>query len=282
MYEEEFSDKSRKIMAIIALAYGVFHITLAPIIFQATWRNLMEKIVSLIPADPAMETAPFFQTVWFSTARSISIVAGITLIVVAYSLWKKEPWAYPLSLLCIALPIILNIVLAIPHLAQGLGMAPNMIIVIVGLVCYWTFVLLKKGTTIEKVSRFAVFTLLGAIAGQINILVLHGTKSAFTQLDVDLMGLFDPKIHIYTIEAPVNLFAMIMFCLSIYLLASRNQKGYFLALVAGGSVFFVNIVAQIIRMETFDFLGAALFASILVILLLIPVVKESLLGPLKE
>ena len=184
--------------------------------------------------------------------------------------------------MCIALPIILNVILAIPHLAQGLGMAPNMLIIIVGLVCYWTFVLLKKGTPIEKASRFAVFTLLGALAGQINILVLHGTKSTFSQLDVDLMGLFDPRIHIYSIEAPINLFAMIMLCLAIYQLASRNPKGYYVALVAGVSVFFVNIIAQIVRMETFDFLGAALFAAILVVLLLIPVVKESLIDTVKE
>ena len=149
------------------------------------------------------------------------------------------------------------------------------IIIIFGLVCYWTFVLLKKGSLIEKGSRFAVFTLLGAIAGQINILVLHGTKNALTSgLDLTL---FQPEIAIYTVEAPVNLFAMIMLSLSIYLLASHNKKGYNLAIVAGISVFWVNIIAQIIRMETLDFLGAAVFALILVILLLIPVVKRSVL-----
>jgi hypothetical protein len=94
MYEEEFSDNSFKILAILAVVYGLFHITLAPLIFNGTWQNLMEKIVSLIPTQPALETAPFFQTLWFSAARSISIVAGVTLIVIAYSLWKKEPWAY--------------------------------------------------------------------------------------------------------------------------------------------------------------------------------------------
>ena len=66
MSEEEFSDSSRKILAILALIYGLFHLTLAPLIFNGTLQNLMEKIVSLIPTQPALETAPFFQTLWFS------------------------------------------------------------------------------------------------------------------------------------------------------------------------------------------------------------------------
>ncbi|MHA1974996.1 MAG: hypothetical protein ACTSW1_18545 [Candidatus Hodarchaeales archaeon] len=277
MYEEDFSDRSRLILVIVALFYGVFNITLGPIIFQMTWQRLMERILSLTPSNPALETAPFFHTIWFSIVRSISVLAGITLIVIAYNLWKKDKWAYPLSLMCIALPIMLNVVLAIPHLAQGLGMAPNMIIILVGLICYWIFVLLKNGTTKERITRFVIFTLLGAITGQINILVLHGTKNTLSSgLD---MTLFNPEIAIYTIEAPVNLYAMVMFTLSIYLLASENIKGYYLAIVGGVAVFFVNLIAQIIRMQTFDFLGAAIFALILVILLLVPQVKESLLGP---
>jgi uncharacterized membrane protein len=280
MYKEELSDRSRLILVVIALVYGVFSFTLNPLLIQITWENLMEKILSLIPTQPAMEQAPFFQTFWFSATRSISIMAGVTLVVIAYSLWKKEPWAYPLSLLCIALPIILNVVLAVPHLAQGLGMPVNVFIIIFGLICYWTFILLKPGTLIEKVSRFAVFTLLGIIAGQLNILVLHGTKSALTSgLD---MTLFDPKISIYTIEAPVNLFAIVMLSLSIYLLASQNQKGYFLALVAGVAVFLVNMAAQLIRMETFDFLAVAVYAVVLIVLLLIPAVKESLFEPASD
>jgi hypothetical protein len=267
-------------LVIVAVAYGIFNFTVTPVLIQVTWQNLMEKILSLIPTQPAMEMAPFFQTFWFSATRSISVVAGVTLVVVAYSLWKKEPWAYPLSLLCIALPIMLNVVLAIPHLAQGLGMAPNVLIIISGLICYWTFILLRNGTRVEKISRFAVFTLLGVIVGQLNILVLHGTKSALTSgLD---MTLFDPRISIYTIEAPVNLYAMVMLCLSIYLLASRNLKGYYLALVAGVSVFVVNGAAQIIRMETIDFLAVAIYALVLVVLLLIPMVKESLVGTMSE
>ena len=280
MYEEELSDRSRQILVIVAVAYGIFNFTIAPVLIQATWQNLMEKILSLIPTQPAMETAPFFQTFWFSATRSISILAGVTLVVIAYSLWKKEPWAYPLSVLCIALPIMLTVVITIPHLAQGLGMAPTVIIIVSGLICYWLFILLKNGSRVEKISRFAVFTLLGVIVGQLNILVLHGTKSALTSgLD---MTLFDPKISIYTIEAPVNLYAMVMLSLSIYLLASRNLKGYYLALVAGVAVFIVNGAAQIIRMETIDFLAVAIYALVLVVLLLIPMVKASLVGTMSE
>lgn len=280
MYEEDFSDRSRLILVVVALFYGVFSFTLTPLLIQITWESLMEKIISLIPTQPAMEQAPFFQTFWFSATRSISIMAGVTLVVIAYSLWKKEVWAYPLSLLCIALPIILNVVLAVPHLAQGLGMPVNVLVIVSGLLCYWIFILLRPGSPMEKISRLAVFTLLGVIAGQLNILVLHGTKSALTSgLD---MTLFDPKISIYTIEAPVNLFAIIMLSLSIYLLASHNQKGYFLALVAAVAVFLVNTAAQLIRMETFDFIAVAVYAAVLIVLLLIPTVKESLLGPIND
>jgi len=73
-----------------------------------------------------------------------------------------------------------------------------------------------------------------------------------------------------------------MLSLSIYLFASQNQKGYFLALVAAVAVFLVNTAAQLIRMETFDFIAVAVYTAVLIVLLLIPMVKESLLGPVND
>ena len=91
------------------------------------------------------------------------------------------------------------------------------------------------------------------------------------------MTLFDHKISIFTIEEQINLMVMFLLSISIYYLAGSNKKGYYLAFLSGLSVFVVNMIAQVIRMETIDFLAVAIYGLVLVILLLVPIVRNSII-----
>jgi len=279
MNEVRISKTARKIMAIISLVYGFFVAIIGPILIEMTLQFLLGTIVPLIPSDPHLAMAPGFISTWFFALRSIDVVAGITLVLIAYYLWKGESWAWPVALSAISLPTIFGVLTTLPYIVHVGTPPPAMIILIFGLVTYLIVLLLKRCDKIEKLARAIVFTLLGVIAGQINVLIMHGIKGLYDNPDVPL--LIDPKIAIYGFEAPLNLIALIMCILAIPLLANRRAKmktiGWFLGLIAGISVIIANLPTHIIRMVTQDFLLAGILGIVLTISLLIPAFRSRLI-----
>ncbi|MFX0047255.1 MAG: hypothetical protein ACFE8G_03715 [Candidatus Hermodarchaeota archaeon] len=280
MNEEHISTKSYHIIAIVALVYGLFASIVTPLLIEATYQVLTTTIVPLIPSEPELTLAPGFITTWFFTIRGIDVVAGITLVVISYYLWKGESWTYPITVSCISLPTLLGVLTTLPYLVHVGSPPPAMIVIVLGLICYFIVLLLKKGDKLEKIARLVVFTLLGVTAGQINVLVMHGIKGIFDNPDAPLLT--DPKNAIYGFEVPLNLIGMLMFIFAILLLANDNTKrrtlGWFFGLIGGIAVVGANFPTHFIRLVTNDFLLAGVLGAALVISLLIPAFKSRLIG----
>lgn len=280
MNDERISTKSYHIIAIVALIFGLFAAIVTPLLIEATYQVLTTTIVPLIPIDPELTLAPGFITTWFFAIRGIDVVAGITLVVISYNIWKGESWTYPIAVSCISLPTILGVLTTLPYLVHVGGPPPAMIVIVLGLVSYFIVLLLKRGDKLEKIARLVVFTLLGITAGQINVLVMHGIKGIFDNPDAPL--LIDPKNAIYGFEVPLNLIGMLMFIIAIPLLATDNPKrrtlGWFFGVIGGIAVVIANFPTHFIRLVTNDFLLAGILGAALTISLLIPAFKSRLIG----
>ncbi len=276
MNDVKDSIAARRTMAILAVVLGLFIVIFGPSLIQSTLDALMEKIASLIPTQPNMVLAGVLLPTFFFIFRGFDMVAGITLVLIAYPLWKGETWAWPVALSCISFPTLFGIYTSLPFLVQFGKPAPAALLLIFGLITFWTFLLIKVGSRIEKTARFFVFTMLGIVPAHIIVLVNHGVKGLMDRPDKPLFT--DPMITIYGFEAPMNFIAFVMCIIAIPLLASRKQTGWWLGLIAGVTVIVANYPTHIIRMQTSDFLVAGTLGVLLTISLLIPAFKASLLG----
>jgi hypothetical protein len=275
--EENFTRKARLTMAILAVVFGIFGAFVVPVLVGTTFSKLVGKLLRLMVEDPHFIQAPKMLTIWFTGMLGITFAASVALIVLAYPLMKGKPWAWSAALVCIALPTIFAVIEILPFVVHIGRPPPTMIALLVGLAVYWTILLSKKGDRMERTARFVVFTLLGVVAGHINVLTMHGFKGI---LDWPQSPLFSALEHaVYAVEAPANLIAMLMCVAAIPLLASRKKSGWWLALIAGVVVVFANFPTHFIRLKTSDFFVAGTLGLALSISLVVPAFRTRLLPP---
>lgn len=276
MHNSDITPKNRKILAILAVVFGLFVALVGPFLIQSTIVQLMEKVASMIPNKPEMILTGVLLPTFFFIMRAIGVVAAIALILISVPLNKGEPWAWPIAVWCISLPTMFGIFTALPFLVQFSQPAPAALILVLGLITFWTFLLLKNGDRLEKTARFIVFTLLGVVPAHIIVLVNHGIKGLIDRPNKPLLN--DLIISIYGFEAPLNFIAFVMCIIAIPNLAARKQTGWWLGLIAGVTVIIANFPTHFIRMQTSDFFVAGLLGTLLTAALLYPKFKHSLLG----
>ena len=276
MNEEKFSKSNRKILAILALVFGLYTITIGSVLIQINLDSLINTVIPLSLIDPDLATGPMYSSIWVNAIRGIGVVASITLVIIVYPFWKGESWAWPIAISCISLPTIYSVLINLPYMVQVGFPPPALPNLLFGLITYWVFLLLKKGDIREKIPRITVLTLLGFVAGHINVLIMHGIKGLVdTGFGIEIL---DPMNSIYGFEVPLNFLAIIMCIVAIPLLADRKPAGWWLALIAGTTVAVANLPTHLIRMVTFDFLVAGILGLLLVIWLLIPSFRKNLIG----
>jgi len=172
--DDNFTPAARKTMAVLVLVFGLFVTFIGPFLIQSTLDAVMEKVAMLIPTQPLMKLAGVFLPTGYIIMRGIGAVAGITLALIAYPLWKGEKWAWPVALSCLSLPTMFGVYTSLPYLVQFGKPAPAVAILLAGLIVYWWVLLLKKGDRTTKIARFFTFTMLGIVPGHIIVLVNHG------------------------------------------------------------------------------------------------------------
>jgi hypothetical protein len=276
MNAENFSQRARTIMAILAVLFGLFVVFVGPFLIQNSLDAVLERVNKLAQSNPEFKMPGILLPIWFYLMRAIGVVSGITLVLIAYPIYKGEKWTWPVALICFGLPTMFGVFTTLPHLVQYGRPAPAGIILLLGLVCYWTVLLLKKGDRTDKIARFLVFTMLGVLPGHIIVLVNHGLKGLITNPDKPLY--LDPKTTIYGFETPLNFIAFSMCVAAIPLLASRKAAGWWLGLIAGFTALVANYPTHFIRMQTSDFFVGGSLGLLLAIFLLIPTFKTRLLS----
>lgn len=275
MKENHFSAGGRTAMAVLAVLFGLFIVFCAPFLIQRMLDETLSFIVAHQAAEPGFVIASILLPVFVFLFRAISAVAGIALIVIAYPLWKGEEWAWPAALSCISLPTMFSVLFVLPYLAE-LGKPPiTVVVLLIGLAVYLTFILLKQGSGMDKLARFIALTLLGMLPGHASILVIHSLRSLMTRPDKPLFT--DPKITIFGFEGPINFIIMILCIMAIPLLASQKKSGWYLGLIAGIAAIVADYPTHFIRLETSDFFVGGTVGLLLTISLLIPAFKDRLL-----
>lgn len=240
------------------------------------------RIVKLMaegdPSAPLLTLTTWLVSFFFPFWGTMPVIAGLTLLVIVWPLYRGESWARGLALLCLVVPAMGGAYMIVPWMnfvgtVEG-GFPPAVIIMTIGLIPYFTLLLADKGDLTQKTVDFLVFLMLGVSSaeafanGHAAFRILYGHPSR---------PLFGEGIAI-TYFGWLGLWVSALLTIAaIYLLGRRRESGWYAAIIGGLVAFVVSGATHYVRHATLDYLYGSLMGLSIVIMLLIPVFKTRLL-----
>ena len=275
---------SRTIMAIIAVLMGLFLVFIAPGLFDSTMDQL---ILKQSKQATNLTAGPLSRLYLGSIYSGIEMLVGLALIVISPAIYKGKKWAWPLAMLLLSIPAMVNGYIGLGWLENLKRFPPAYTTFFLSLIAFWAMILLKKNDGKTKIAIFSVFTLLGMLGAQGFMLYPHAVRVI---LKDPAAALLDPAAAILRRTGPLMFLVFILSALAIWKLAQRKESGWYLALLSGLAMavgaFPVHYLRPTASLVPADTLAVSVFTSaywmagaqgvILVILLLIPFFKDRL------
>ncbi len=229
------------------------------------------------PQAPLLTYTVWLVSFFFPFWSTISLIAGIVLLVIALPLYRGERWTRGLALLCLAMPSIGGAYMVVPWMnfigsAQG-GFPPAVTIMMIGLIPYFALLLLEKVDLTQKVVDFLVFLMLGVTAAEnfanghaaFRILFGHPGRPLFAEgIAITYFGWLALWI------------GMGLCIAAIYLLGEKKLSGIYAGLIGGLVTLVASGATHYVRHATNDYLYGALMGLSIVVMLVIPVFKKRL------
>jgi len=231
------------------------------------------------PSAPLLTLTTWLVSFFFPFWGTLSFIAGITLLVILSPLFQGKEWARGLALFCLAIPSIGGAYMIVPWMnfvgsVEG-GFPPAVIVMAIGLIPYFSLLLAERGDFVQKSVDFLVFLMLGVAAAEsfanghaaFRILYGHPKRPLFAEgISITYFGWLGLWVGAALAVA------------SIFLLGSRKKAGIYTGLISGLAIMVVSGATHYVRHATNDYLYGSLMGLSIVVLLLIPVVRERLLN----
>lgn len=280
---QELSRTTRLIVVSIVLIAAILMIAVLPFTIPGTLDKIQHAqqvryetfLAEGNPQAPLIQPTMALTGWTFPLYMSMTMFAGVILLFIAKALYSGEKWARSLTLVCLAIPSIGGAYMLVPYLNfVKEGFPPALYYMAVGLIPYFTVVLATKHTIKQKLIDFWVFLMLGVSSAEAwsnghaahRIIEGHPARPFYAE------GIF-----ILQPARNVSWIAVIFLVAAIYLLAQRKKSGWYAALFGGLNIAIVGFATQIVRTATYDYLYQGLMGLAIVLTLLIPYVKASLI-----
>ncbi len=243
---EQTSPKVRMIMAILAVVVGIFMITAAPFMIQTAIEKVLGALVKVAQEKPAYASGITLFALLFPLYRGLIFISGITLILISNSIYQGKDWTFPVGLLAATFPAAGSMFMVMPYVSFIKGFPPPLGVSLVGLIFFWSFILLRNVSKWLKWGQFMALTFSGMLTthalitgtGNLRMLLTTPTKPIFTGIGTWVLSW----------SAPIQWVCVIMLFVAIYKIAARKYEGWWLALIAVVSLAAINIPMQIIRL----------------------------------
>ncbi len=235
------------------------------------------------PSAPLLTLTTWLVSFFYPFWGTMSAIAGIALLVIAKPLYEGKVWSRGLALLSLAVPSMGGAYMIVPWMnfvgSKEGGFPPAMIIMMIGLIPYFTILLADKGDFKQKLVDFFVFAMLGVSAAEnfanghaaFRILYGHPKRPLFAEgISMTYFGWLGLWVSFGLLVA------------AIYQLGVRNKSGWYLALIGGAVGCLVSGATHYVRHATIDYLLGSLMGLSIVIMMLIPLFKKRLLEEFSE
>lgn len=285
MLLNNYSQVIKLIMVGLAVVMGLYFILLAPAQLDLTQDTLIMKQTKQgenfgIGASSRLYIGTML--------RGLIVMAGVTLLALAYPLYKGRRWAWPISLLCLSVAPIGTFYVGLGFFENIKKFPPAWIVFIIGLLAFWAMLLLKENDRKTKISLFVIVTLVGMLGTQAFTLFPHAVRVIMGN---KVAAITEPASMILRHSGPIMLIIIFLAFISIPLLLLRKEAGWWLALLSGLGmavasfpVHFVRPTASLVPEGTFEvsiftstYFMAGVQGVILTGLLLLPYFKSSLI-----
>lgn len=235
------------------------------------------------PQAPLLELTVWLVSFFYPFWSTLSLIAGLALLVIALPLYRGERWTRGLALLLLAVPAIGGAYMIVPWMnfvgtVEG-GFPPAVSMMAIGLVPYFALLLAEKVDTTQKVVDFLVFLMLGVTAAEnfanghaaYRILFGHPARPMFAEgIAITYFGW-------------LALWVGMALCIAaIYLLGEKKISGWYAGLIGGLVTLVASGATHYVRHATLDYLYGALMGLSIVVMLLIPLFKKRLLTEYSE
>ena len=231
------------------------------------------------PQAPLLELTVWLLSLFYPFWSTLSLFAGIALLVIALPLFRGERWTRGLALLLLAVPAIGGAYMIVPWMnfvgsVKG-GFPPAVTMMAIGLIPYFALLLAEKVDLTQKVVDFLVFLMLGVTAAE-NF--ANGHAAYRILFGHPARPLFAEGIAI-TYFGWLTLWVGMALCIAaIYLLGEKKISGWYAGLIGGLVTLVGSSATHYVRHATNDYLYGALMGLSIVVMLLIPLFKQRLLN----
>lgn len=235
------------------------------------------------PSAPLLTLTTWLVSFFYPFWGTMSFIGGVVLLVIAKAFYEEKEWTRGLALLCLAMPSMGGAYMIVPWMnfvgSKEGGFPPALIIMMIGLIPYFTLLLAEKGNIKQKVADFFVFLMLGVSAAE-NFANGH---AAFRIL----YG--HPKRPLFAEGISITYFTWLglwvafgLLTAAIYNLGTRNRTGWYLALIGGSLAFVISGATHYVRHATLDYLYGSLMGLSIMVMMLVPFFKKRVLEPYAE
>ncbi|KAA3661824.1 MAG: hypothetical protein DWQ04_15235 [Chloroflexi bacterium] len=274
---QETSSKNRNFMSLIAIGVGLLMVTVIPFMVQTSLERVLIGLIEHIDAgNPTFSSGiplfDFFYPVW----RAFIFVAGAALLIISQEIKKGEEWTYPVAMSLFALPAIGGMFMFLPYVSWVEGFPLPMLISLIGLTGYWSFIFLRQAETMQKWTRFGALTFIGMLSTHAFTIGIGAQRTMATRPGYPMYK--DFTWWLFNMVGEINWVAVILLFMSIPLLSVGKRRGWWLAIIGTIAILMIDAPTQIFRTKTLDYLYGSLLAIGVLIFTLVPYFKQHLLN----
>jgi len=247
---KETSQTNRLILAILAIVVGLFMIAVTPFLIQTSLERVLSALQIVSAEKPAYASGILLFSYAFPFYRGLIFIGGIALLWLARPIYKGEEWTYPVALLASAFPSTGGMFMFMPYVSFVDGFPIPMAISFVGLIFFWSLILLRNVDKWLKWGQFLALTFVGMLTTHAFIVGIGNLRTLLTRPEKPMYnGL---GWWVLSWSQPIQWICVILLFIAIYQLAARKFSGWWLALVSVSSLVAIDIPMQIIRLTMTD------------------------------
>ncbi len=244
------SQSNRLILSILAVIVGLFMITIAPFLVQTSLERVISALQIVSAEKPAYASGiPLFSYA-FPLYRGLIFIGGIALLLLALPIYRGEEWTYPVALLASAFPSAGGMFMFMPYVSFVDGFPVPMAVSIVGLIFFWSFILLRNVDKWVKWGQFLALTFAGMLTTHAFIVGIGNLRTLMTRPEKPMYNGLGTWVLAWS--QPIQWICVILLFIAIYQIAARKYSGWWLALVSVTSLTAIDVPMQIIRLTMTD------------------------------
>lgn len=244
------SQNNRLILAILAVVVGLFMVAVAPFLIQTSLERVVAALQVVSAEKPAYASGILIFSYAFPLYRGLIFIGGIALLWLAGPIYRGEDWAFPAGLLASAFPSAGGMFMFMPYVSFVDGFPIPMAVSAVGLVFFWSLILMRNVDKWLKWGQFLALTFAGMLTTHAFIV---GTGNLRTLLTRPGKPMYDGLgTWVLAWSQPIQWICVILLFVAIYQIAARKFSGWWLALISVTSLVAVDVPMQIIRLTMTD------------------------------